>query len=286
MRRPARRTPFITTDQQTTMLIHIGFDLRFTIPEPTTMFLLLHTYPGRYVMRKEETLQVEPDCPLEIFRDQFGNSCTRFVAPAGKLILTNDAIVEVDGKPDAVDQSAEEHALIDLPHETLPFLYASRYCEVDRLEEFAWKQFASTPSGYERVQAICEFVHNQIEFGYGFANCSKSAFDAFSERKGVCRDFAHLAITLCRCMRIPARYATGYLGDIGVPLCPPMDFSAWFEVYLSGAWHTFDARHNKPRIGRIVMAYGRDAADCALSTTFAPTTLDHFFVLTDEIQED
>jgi transglutaminase-like putative cysteine protease len=265
------------------MLIQIGYELKYKIPSPTTMFLLLHTYPDRYVMQKSEQLVTEPALPLDIFIDQFGNRCTRLLAPAGILTLSNDAIVEIDGKEDQIDTTAQEHALGDLPSDVLKFLYPSRYCDSDRLEEFAWSKFSQVPPGYARVQAIVEFVHNHIEFGYQFANCSKSAFDAFQEKKGVCRDFAHLAITLCRCMGIPARYATGYLGDIGVPLVPPMDFSAWFEVYLSNAWHTFDARHNKPRIGRIVMAYGRDAAECALSTTCSPTTLEHFFVRTDEL---
>lgn len=247
------------------------------------MLLLLHTYPDRYVMPKPEQLNVDVQVPIDTFRDHFGNLCSRLIAPAGTITLTNDAIVEVDGKPDVHDENAREHDLTELPYETLQFLYPSRYCEVDRFEDFAWKQFSHAGKGYEKVKAICDFVHKHIEFGYQFAHPSKSAFDAFNEQKGVCRDFAHLAITLCRCVGIPARYATGYLGDIGVPARPPMDFSAWFEVYLSGKWHTFDARHNKPRIGRIVMAYGRDAADCALSTTLSPTILEHFFVRTDEI---
>lgn len=234
-------------------------------------------------MIKAENLVLSPEIPFENFIDNYGNCCTRLLTPEGILTLSNDAVVEVDGNADRIDSTAIEQSLLEIPHETLQFLLPSRYCEVDKLEDFAWKQFAAVPRGYARVQAVCDFVHNHIEFGYPYANCSKSAFDAFNEKRGVCRDFAHLAITLCRCLGIPARYATGYLGDIGVPASPPMDFSAWFEAYLSGQWFTFDARHNKPRIGRIVMAYGRDAADCALSTTFSPTTLEHFFVKTDEL---
>jgi transglutaminase-like putative cysteine protease len=267
------------------MLIRIGYELKFNIPAPTTMFLLLHTYPDRYVLPKAERLVTDPSLPLDSYLDQFGNRATRLLAPQGLLTLTNDAIVEVDGKEDPIPADAKEHSLMDLPSDVGKFLYPSRYCDVDRLEEFAWSNFSDLAPGYARVQAIVDFAHKHIEFGYAYANSSKSAFDAFQEKKGVCRDYAHLAITLCRCMGIPARYATGYLGDIGVPLVPPMDFSAWFEVYLSNSWHTFDARHNKPRIGRIVMAYGRDAADCALSTTFSPTSLEHFFVVTDEIVE-
>ena len=164
------------------------------------------------------------------------------------------------------------------------FLLPSRYCEIDRMMDVAWSLFKETAPGWARVQAICDYVHNHLTFGYQFAGPTKSAHDVHAERRGVCRDFAHLAVTLSRCMNIPARYCTGYLGDIGVPPDPaPMDFSAWFEVYLSGHWYTFDARHNTPRIGRILMARGRDAADVPLSTSFGPTTLDLFKVHTEEI---
>ncbi len=195
-----------------------------------------------------------------------------------------NAVVEVDGLPDAVNLNAVQHPIHELPINTLPFLFASRYCEVDRLANFAWATFGGGPTGYQRAQAVCNWVHQHIRFSYQMASPFKTASIVFDEGQGVCRDFAHLAITLCRCLGIPARYATGYLGDIGVPYNPaPMDFSAWFEVYLSGTWYTFDARHNEPRIGRIVMAYGRDATDAALTTTFGAATLQQFNVWTQQV---
>jgi transglutaminase-like putative cysteine protease len=268
-----------------TMRIQIGYDIHFSVPAPTPMLLLLHTHPGRYNLITPEQLAILPNVPTQMFADSFGNTCTRLVAPAGLLQLSNNAVVDVDGLPDLVDLNAQQLQIQDLPTYTLPFLLASRYCEVDRLTEFAWKQFGTGVTGYQRVQAVCNYVHNHIQFGYPFAHSFKSAFDVFNQRQGVCRDFAHLSITLCRCLGIPARYVTGYLGDIGVPFNPdPMDFSAWFEVYLSNMWYTFDARHNHPRIGRIVMAHGRDAADTALTTSFGPTTLQQFKVWTNEVQ--
>jgi transglutaminase-like putative cysteine protease len=266
------------------MLIKIGYELRFTVPAPTPMLLLLHTYPNVYFQTKPEQLIVDPATPYELFYDSFGNRCTRLVAAPGPLTLGCDATVQVDGWPDPVNPNAIQHSLRDLPYETLRFLLASRYCEVDKLTDFAWKTFGNGPTGYQRVVAVREFVHQHVKFGYQFARQTKSAVDALDERQGVCRDFAHLTITLCRCLGIPARYATGYLGDIGVPPDPaPMDFSAWVEVYLSNMWYTIDARHNHPRIGRVVMAYGRDAADAALTTSFGPTTLNQFTVWTQEM---
>lgn len=266
------------------MHIRIGFDVRFQVPAPTAALLLLHTYPFRYHFPQPERLTISPQVRSDMFRDGFGNLCTRLLAPAGLLTLSSEGVVAVDGLADEVDMGAVQHPLHELPVDTLPFLFSSRYCEVDRLTEFAWSTFGQGPTGYQRVQAICDFVHNTLRFDYGQASPFKSAHDAFSCRQGVCRDFAHLAITLCRCMGIPARYATGYLGDIGVPLNPaPMDFSAWFEVYLSNRWFTFDARHNVPRIGRVVMAYGRDATDAALTSSFGPMVLQHFAVRTEEV---
>ena len=266
------------------MHIHIGHRLRFAIPAPTPMILLTHVYPGRYVFPAPERHGLAPDPLSEPYRDVFGNAARRLVAPAGVFEITSDAIVEASDQYDAVAWHAVQHPVNELPIDTLPFLVASRYCEVDRLGEFAWQRFGSGPTGYLRVQAVCDFVHQHITFGYAFARTTKTAFDGFTERQGVCRDFAHLAIALCRALGIPARYATGYLGDIGVPFSPaPMDFSAWFEVYLSGTWYTFDARHNQPRLGRVVMAYGRDAADTAMTTSFGPTTLQHFEVWTNQV---
>jgi transglutaminase-like putative cysteine protease len=232
---------------------------------------------------KPDQLRVSPAVRLTRYLDAFGNVCTRLVAPPGRLDIRTDALVADSGLPDVVEPAARQHEVAELPHDALVFLLASRYCETERLMEAAWSRFANTPLGWARVQAICDFVHSHVRFGYQHARATKTATDVIIERRGVCRDFAHLAITLCRCMNIPARYCTGYLGDIGVPLEPdPMDFSAWFEVYLGGCWYAFDARHNIPRIGRIVMARGRDAADVAFSTTFGPNVLRRFAVHTDE----
>jgi transglutaminase-like putative cysteine protease len=264
-----------------TVQLQIGFRLGFAIPAPTPMLLLLRTLPGRYVFPRPEQIVVSPAVPWEPFIDAYGNSSCRLVAPAGNFQVSSDGTVEVPDQPDQHAWQAVQHPVNELPIETLRYLVASRYCEIDRLGEFAWQRFGSGPTGYLRVQAVCDFVHQHITFGYQFARSTKSAYDAYVERQGVCRDFAHLAVTLCRSLGIPARYATKYLNNIGVPADPaPMDFSAWFEAYLSGSWHTFDARHNHPRIGRVVIAYGRDAADTALTTSFGPTVLNHFEVWT------
>jgi transglutaminase-like putative cysteine protease len=267
------------------MLIRIGYDLEFEAPAPVTMQLLLLTHPSRSTdLRRPDEIQSEPQVPVATFLDGFGNRCARVKVPAGRIRFFNDTTIEDSGMPDPVDLSAEEHDTRDLPPETLQYLLASRYCEVDRMSDIAWELFGDTPRGWHRVQAICDWVHNHITFGYQHARSTKTAMDAYYERKGVCRDFMHLAITFCRCLNIPARYANGYLGDIGVPRDPsPMDFSAWFEVYLGGRWHTFDARHNKRRIGRVLMATGRDAVDAALTTSFGTANLRKFFVRTDEL---
>ncbi len=269
------------------MLIRLGYELAFEVPTPTPMLLLLYVHPSRAAcLRRPDRLHVEPAVPVEEFIDGFGNRCGRILAPAGTLLLWNDTLVEDDAEPDPVVPDAVQHPVQDLPPETLPFLLGSRYCEVDRLADVAWSLFGKAPPGWGRVQAVCDWVHANVRFGYGFARPTKTAHDVYTERKGVFRDFMHLAITFCRCLNIPARYATGYLGDIGVPPAPdPMDFSAWFEVFLGGRWHTFDARHNTPRIGRVLMARGRDAADAALTTSFGSTPLKKFTVLTDEITE-
>jgi transglutaminase-like putative cysteine protease len=267
------------------MLIRLGYELIFHAPAPVSVLALLSTHPSRAAdLRGPDVLHADPEVPLHEFRDGFGNRCTRFVAPAGRARLFNDSVVEDSGLPDPVCPDARQHPVEELPDEAVPFLLASRYCEVDRLGDVAWQLFADTPPGWARVQVVCDWVHSNVRFGYQHARPTKTAFDVFTERRGVCRDFTHLAVTFCRCLNIPARYATGYLGDIGVPAAPfPMDFSAWFEAYLGGAWHTFDARHNTPRIGRVLMARGRDATDVALTTSFGPMTLEKFTVWTDEV---
>ncbi|MDR3620309.1 MAG: transglutaminase family protein [Paludisphaera borealis] len=269
------------------MYIRIGYDIVFDVPTPIPMLMLLRVHPSvEPSLQNPEALVIEPEVGASDYIDSFGNRVRRILAPAGSLKLTNDAVVAVDGLPDPVHPDAREHPVAELPTEVIQFLLASRYCEVDRLGEAAWDLFGKTPRGWGRVQAVVDWVHGHIEFGYQHARSTKTAYDAFVEAKGVCRDFTHLAVTFCRCLNIPARYATGYLGDIGVPAVPdPMDFSAWFEVFLGGRWHTFDARHNTPRIGRIVMARGRDATDVALTTSFGPTSLQKFVVWTDEVTD-
>jgi transglutaminase-like putative cysteine protease len=267
------------------MLIRTGFDIVYETPAVTPMVIMLSIHPSRAGdIVGAETLVTEPDVPVRYYRDSFGNVCVRLTAPAGKIRLRGEALVRDSGRPDPVALEARQLAIEDLPDACLLYLMPSRYCETEKLADIAWALFKDTPPGWARVQAICDFVHGHVEFGYAHADATRTAFNVYQGRKGVCRDFAHLAVALCRCMNIPARYVTGYLGDIGVPPDPaPMDFSGWFEAYLSGRWHTFDARHNKPRIGRILMGTGRDAADVALTTNFGPVALKKFVVHTDEV---
>jgi transglutaminase-like putative cysteine protease len=267
------------------MKIRVGFEITYEFVARTPMVLMLNVHPSRAAdLIKPDQISTAPALPLARYLDAFGNVCTRLVAPAGQLEIFTEALVADSGLPDVVVPAARQHEISELPHDVLVFLLASRYCETERLMAAAWARFGNTPLGWARVQAICDFVQSYVHFGYQHARATRTAADVLVERRGVCRDFAHLAITLCRCMNIPARYCTGYLGDIGVPPEPdPMDFSAWFEVYLGGRWCAFDARHNTPRIGRIVMARGRDAADVAFSTTFGPNVLKRFVVHTDEV---
>jgi len=267
------------------MQIRVGYELVYDCPQPTPMLLMLNVHYTRAADLVTPDLMVaDPPVPAHSYRDGFGNWCTRIVAPAGQLRLSASAVVHDTGEPDAVPGLAHQHPVEELPDDTLVFLLPSRYCEADRLLETAWSLFGTTPPGWGRVQAILDYVHQHITFGYEHARNSRTALEGWSDRTGVCRDFAHLAVAFCRCMNIPARYCTGYLGDIGVPRSDaPMDFSAWFEVYLGGAWHTVDARHNVPRIGRVLIARGRDAADVAISTTFGPNTLRGFRVITEEV---
>jgi transglutaminase-like putative cysteine protease len=234
---------------------------------------------------RADQMMTDPWVPLTLYRDGFGNWCTRLVAPPGLIRISADGVIHDRGVPEPVIPYAAQASVERLPEETLVYLLGSRYCDTERLSEFAWNQFGGTTPGWPRVQAVCDFVHGHLTFGYPFARSTRTAFEAFEERKGVCRDFAHLAITLCRCLNIPARYCTGYLGDIGVPpVDAPMDFSGWFEAFLDGQWYTFDARHNMPRIGRVLIARGRDAADVAISMTFGLCSLQSFKVWTDEIK--
>jgi transglutaminase-like putative cysteine protease len=270
------------------MQIRAGYELIYDSPKPTPLILTLNIHYSRAsdLIRPDHLITL-PAVPMSSYRDGFGNWCTRLVAPQGRLRLSADALVRDNGTPEPSAPAARQHEVQDLPEETLVFLLGSRYCETDRLSELAWSLFARTPPGWARVQAICDFVHNYLVFGYQHASSTKTALQAYTDRNGVCRDYAHLAVAFCRCMNIPARYCTGYLGDIGMP--PPygvMDFAAWFEVFLGGSWHTFDARNNQPRIGRILIARGRDAADVAISTAFGANTLASFRVWTDEVIDD
>lgn len=268
------------------MLIKIGYELIFDCPAPVNMMLALYAHPEQAdALRRPEKLIVEPDVPVQNFIDHFGNRIGRIFAPAGKLRLYYDNIAEDSGRPDARIDGARLHPVEELPAECLEFLLGSRYCEVDRMSQIAWDLFGNTPFSWQRVQAVLDWVHANVRFGYQFARSSKTAFETYCERQGVCRDFQHLAITLLRALNIPARYASGYLGDIGVPPSPsPMDLSAWFEVYLGGMWYTADARHNMSRIGRILQSRGRDATDVALTTSFGPATLQRFTIWTHEIR--
>ena len=267
------------------MKIRVGYELIYDFPQPTPMILVLGTHLTRASdVIVPDYLTTAPAVTISPYRDSYGNWCSRLVAPAGRMRLSGDGIVRDSGLPDVVAPSAPQHAVEDLPAETIVYLLGSRYCETDRLSDIAWQLFAQTAPGWARVQAICDYVHNHITFGYQYARPTKTAREAFDERNGVCRDYAHLGITFCRCMNIPARYCTGYLGDIGVPpVDAPMDFAGWFEAYLGGRWYTFDPRNNTPRIGRILIGQGRDASDVPISHTFGPNTLVSFKVWTDEI---
>ena len=270
------------------MRIRAGYELVYECPQPTSMVLSLRVHPSRRAdLLTDEMLEFSAGVKARDYIDGFGNVCTRILAPTGTTRICSLFEIEDSGQPDEVAPHARQHDIEDLPSDVLVYLLGSRYCDTDRLSDFAWAQFGSTVPGWARVQSIVDFVHRHITFNYQNANPLRTAYGGFLDRTGVCRDFAHLAIALCRCMNIPARYCTGYLGDIGVPPVPdPMDFSAWFQVWLDGRWYTFDARHNRPRIGRILMATGRDATDVAISTSFGPSRLAVFKVITDEVQVD
>ena len=267
------------------MLIHLGYDIIFDVPVAVPMVALLKVHPSRVKdLQTPDQLKVSSATHFECYSDSFGNSCCRFLARPGKLQLTNSTLIHDTGEPDPVAPGARELPVEQLPHDTLRYLLNSRYCEVDRMSDIAAQLFGGIAPGWNRVQAVCTWVHERVTFGYQYANSRKTALDVYTDGLGVCRDFQHLAITMCRALNIPARYATGYLGDIGVPPAPvPMDFSAWFEVYLEDRWWTFDARHNQPRIGRVLMAVGRDASDVALTTSFGAADLKQFSVITDEV---
>ena len=267
------------------MLIEAGYDITFQCPAQTPMLLQLNIHPSRVGdLRSPDVIYSDPSYAMRAYLDHYGNRVTRVEVPAGLVTFHNRFRIHNSGRPDEIPPDAELTPIARLPDEVLLYLVSSRYCDSDNLADFAWSKFHTITGGWRRAQAICDFVHAQIRFSYPEARPTRTASDAMREGVGVCRDFAHLAVALCRCMNIPARYCTGYLGDIGVPVDPnPMDFSAWFEVFLEGRWFTMDARHNHPRIGRIVMCRGRDAADVAISTAFGHANLMRFDVVTNEL---
>lgn len=268
------------------MLIEIGFEIALRIPVPTAVLYTLGVHSSRQKdLLTPETLHVEPEVPIKHYQDIHGNRCGRIAVEAGLVTFTNKAVIRDNGELNEVNEEAEYTDVRDLPLETLPFILPSRYCDADtELLDLAWENFGGLTGGWTRVQAICDFVHGHLEFDYLRARSNRTALETYKEKTGVCRDFTHLSITLCRALNIPARYVTGYLGDIGVPPDPaPMDFSAWFEAYVGGRWYSFDPRHNTRRIGMIPMAKGKDAGDCALTTVFSTHTLETFKVFTREL---
>ena len=270
------------------MNIRFGYELIYDLPQPTPMVLMLHAHHSRVAdLIRPDTMRTDPPMSLKINQDVFLNTCTRVLAPAGRSTVSTDALIRDSGRPDPVLPQAGEQPLQNLPSDCLQYLLASRYCETELLMQEAWRLFGHLAPGWQRVQSVCDFAHRHVRFGYPFARSTKTALEAYHERQGVCRDYAHLAITLLRCLNVPARYCTGYLGDIGVPVSDaPMDFAGWLEAYLDGEWYTFDPRNHQRRIGRILIARGRDAADVAISTTFGPNKLQYFRVWTYEVADE
>ena len=270
------------------MIIRLGYDLGFDVVGQVPMTAILAVHPSRRQdLLEPDRLVITPEVPVDRYTDLFGNCCYRFVAPGGPVRLSSRTLIEDSGNLDAYAPDAPEVPVGELPREVLRYLLGSRYCEVDLLTQPAADLFGGLPRGWSRVEAVCRWVHDHVRFGYEFADATRTAHGVFTGGVGVCRDFQHLAIAFCRSLNIPARYVTGYLGDIGVPMAPyPMDFSAWFEAYLGDRWWTFDARHNRRRIGRIVIARGLDATDVAITTSFGETRLTHFHVVTDEVRAD
>jgi transglutaminase-like putative cysteine protease len=269
------------------MKIRAGYELVYQCPAAVEMLMMVHVHSTRIPdLLTSEGVTFTGATVSRYYEDRFGNLCTLVTAGPGELTVKADFLIADSGKPDAVDATAVQHSVADLPDDSLTFLMGSRYCETDKLSDVAWSMFGHLPPGWPRVEAILNFTHTHIRFDYQRARSTRSAWEAYQEGEGVCRDYAHLALTLCRCMNIPARYCTGYMGDIGVPAVPPGDFSGWFEVYLGGRWWTCDARHNKRRIGRILMAVGRDAVDVAISNSFGTALLTGFTVTTDEVVDE
>ncbi len=270
------------------MQLRLGFEMAYECPQPTPMMMALNVHESRHGdLIEPDTLVTDPPTPMTSYRDGFGNVCTRLVAPAGRFVITANGVIEDDGELDEFAPDAVTPPVDELPDETLVYLLGSRYCETDQLSAIAWNLFGNTPRGWARVQAVCDFVHQHIQFGYQYARRTRTAWEAYNEGVGVCRDYAHLAVAFCRCLNIPARYCSGYLSDVGEP--PPyaaMDFAGWMQAWIGGRWYTFDPRNNKRRRGRVLMTTGRDATDIALSNTFGPNILTGFKVWIDEVTTD
>jgi transglutaminase-like putative cysteine protease len=268
------------------MRVNVGCELVFDSPSPTPLVAQVQPRPDGPHRLCRESCCLDPTVESHEYLDSFGNRCWRLTVPQGSQTLRYDAEVEISPEPDVVVPDAAQVAVEALPDETLMFTLPSRYVLSDVLSNTAWDLFGKTTPGWARVQAICDWVHNQIEFRTASTNPLTTALDVYLQRYGVCRDFAQLGVTMCRALNIPARYVFGYLPDIGIePPDVPMDFHSWFEAYLGERWYTFDARHNTPRIGRIPIGRGRDALDVAIVTQYGPARLRSMNVWSDELKE-
>jgi transglutaminase-like putative cysteine protease len=268
------------------MRVKVGADFTVTSPRETPAVFMIRPETRGAHMTLAERWDSDPGVPYHEYPDIYGNVCRRMTLPAGSFSLRYVALVEADGDLDPYDPSAIEHPIAELPDEALVYTLPSRYCLSDMLFPQAMDRFGGLAPGWNRVQAICDFVHDHVTFGYGTSTPSTTALDVYESGNGVCRDYAHLAISFCRALNIPARYSFGYMPDIDVPPpYAPMDFCAWFEVYLSGRWWIFDARNNVRRRARVTIARGRDALDVAMLTTYGATTLDEMVVYADQTDE-
>jgi len=267
--------------------IRVGCEFQYESDAPVPAVMLVRARADGSHRTVYESRWLEPALPLREYQDSFGNPCWRVTFPAGVSTLRYDAVVDVDDEPDPTVPGAVLTPVSELPDDALLFTLASRYVESDLLADDAWALFGQTPATWARVQAVCDWVHTNIRYETGSSAPHLSARDVYASRVGVCRDFALLSVAFCRALNIPARYTFGYLPDIMIdPPDVPMDFHAWFEAYVGGRWYTFDARHNVPRIGRVVIGYGRDAADVALTTSYGALRLVKMTVWSDEVRPD
>ena len=266
------------------MRVRVGCEFRYESLGSTPTVWQVRPRADAAQRLTNESWNAEPRLPRSSYHDSYGNVCDRMTLPAGSTVVRYDAQVEVSGEIDEIDKSAREVPVELLPDETMVFLLPSRFCLSDVLRDRAWELFGATEPGWSRVSAVCNWVHDNVRFQAGASNALTSTLDVWDSRTGVCRDFAHLGLTLCRSLNIPARYVFGYLPDIGVdPPYDPMDFCAWTEVYLENRWWTFDPRNNSPRVGRVVIGRGRDALDVAMVTTYGAPILQEMTVWADEI---